>query len=333
MKKVIFFLLSMLILSACVDYSGLNEPIVTSTDYFLKVNGIKVANNDTVYAGINDVNLLEMFDATGNKVEGVFYSSNLNSSFGSGTITSIQYTGIGTYKVTASLVGGNKTLYVYISIAKSTSYSLQINGASIASGSTFKATTTQALKFKVIDTDGKTATTSFDFGNGSKIKTDSVTVYYPDAGTYTFKAVTGSKTISLTMVIAKGATDAIVLISSTISGSTINAVLGLRCGAIPNFSPTKTTYVAGEMPSVTWSKYIISDVVSIGGVDYFKWGVSVPAGKFRMSWIQQKDPTATFSYDQCNWSYDATSAFWNNTDYLYYFYLRISNNVVVLSAS
>ena len=42
MKKVIFFLLSMLILSACVDYSGLNEPIVTSTDYFLKVNGIKV---------------------------------------------------------------------------------------------------------------------------------------------------------------------------------------------------------------------------------------------------------------------------------------------------
>jgi len=335
MKKVIFFLFSMIALASCVDYSSPNEPVVVSTsDYSLKVNGVPVKNNDTVYVGINDIILFEMLDVAGNKVDGVFYSNNLNSSFGSGTIASIQYPGVGTYKVSASLVGGSKTLYVYITVAKSTSYTLQINGTSIVSGSTFKATTTQSLKFKVIDVDGKTVTTSFDFGNGSKVKTDSISVYYPDAGTYTFKSITGSKTMTVTMVVTKGATDAIVLISSNVSGGMINAVLGLRCNAIPNFSPTKTTYVAGETPNAVWNKYIVSDIVTINSVDYFKWSVSVPAGKFRMSWVQQKDPTVTFNYDQCNWSYDPTSAFWNTADYLYYFYLRIdTNNAVVLSAN
>jgi len=332
MKKVMFFFFSVMILSSCVDYSGYTEPVVSS-DYALKVNGSTVLNNDTVYLAIDQVALLEMFDAHGNKVNAVFYSSNLNSSFGNGTIADIKYTSVGVYKVTVSLVGGDKTLTVYLSVKKSTSFTLKINGNVVSSGSTFKATTTQSLKFKVIDADGTVITTNFDFGNGTKIKADSTLIYYADAGTYKFTATTGDKVISLTIVITKGAAEAVILISSSISGSTINATLGFRCNAIPNFSGTKTTYVAGEMPNVSWNKYVVSEITSIGGVDYFKWNVNVVSGKFRLSWIQQKDVNSTFSYDTCNWSYDTSSSFWNTSDYLYYFYLRISNNTVVLSAN
>lgn len=332
MKKIMFFFFSLVMLSSCVGYPGFDEPVVSS-DYVIKVNGLTTTNNDTVYVTLNEVILFEMLDAHGNKVEAVFRSSNLSLPFGTGTIADIQYVAIGVYRVTASLTGGEKTLTVYISVQKSTNYSLKINGVTFVSGSTFKATTSQSLKFKVVDPDNKAVTTTFDFGNDSKVKADSTTYYYPSAGTYNFKATTGTKVISLTMVITKGASEAIILISSSISGSTINATLGFRANAIPDFSASKTTYVVGEMPNVSWKKYTVSEVVNIGGVDYFKWNVSVSAGKFRLSWIQQKDPSATFNYDLCNWSYDPTSNFWNTSDYLYYFYLRIENSTVILSAS
>jgi hypothetical protein len=183
----------------------------------------------------------------------------------------------------------------------------------------------------VVDVDNKALTTTFDFGNGTKIKTDSVSLYYDKAGTYNLTATTGSKTIKLTVEVTKGSGDAIVLISSSISGNNINATFGFKCSAIPNFSAAKSAYVAGELPNASWSKYDLPEVVSIGGVDYFKWSITTPPGKFRLSWIQLKDGKTAFNYDDCNWSYDASSAFWNTKDYLYYFYLRIENNSVILS--
>jgi hypothetical protein len=332
MKKLWFFLFSVMTLSSCVDYPGVDEPAVTS-DYTVKVNGLKTKNNDTVYVALNEVTLLEMLDTHGNKVDAVFRSSNLSSSFGTGTIADIQYSAIGVYRVTVSLIGGDKTLTVYISVQKSTNYSLKINGVTFADGVTFKATTAQSLKFKVVDPDNKAVSTTFDFGNDSRIKADSTTYYYSSAGTYTFKATTGNKVFTLTMVVTKGAAEVVILISSSISGTTINATLGFRANAIPNFSASKATYVVGEIPNVSWKKYDVSESTTIGGVDYFKWNVSITTGKFRLSWIQQKDPSVTFNYDLCNWSYDPTSNFWNTSDYLYYFYLRIENNVVVISAS
>ena len=332
MKKIIFFLFSVIALSSCVDYG--NNPV--SNDYFVKINGVKTINNDTFYVAINDVVLMEMFDAQGNKVNAVFYSSNQNSSIGSGTIASIQYPTVGVYRITASLIDGSKTIYVYINVTRSTAYTLKINNLAVASGSTFNATTTQALRFKVTDSYGNVVKTSFDFGDGNKVTTnDSVSIYYANAGNYTLKATTGTKVMTLTMHVTKGSAEAIILISSSISGSTIIAVLGFRCDAIPNFSSVKPTYVAGEIPGYSWNKYDVSEVVTIGGINYFKWNTSViSGGRFRLSWIQLKDGQPVFSYDGSNWAYDTNSIFWNTTDYLFYFYLRInSNNLVVISPS
>ena len=332
MKKIMFFLFSVMILSSCVDYSGFNESD-TSSDYFLKANGTKMVNGDTIYIAINTTTSFEMLTPQGTKIEAVFRSSNLNSSFGTGLKADISYSSTGIYKVSASLIDSDKTISVYVSVQKSTDYTLKINGNSVAAGSTFKATTTQSLKFKVVDIDNKALTTAFDFGNGTKIKTDSISLYYAEAGTYNFTATTGDKVIKLTVVVTKGEAAAIILISSSYYQNNIGVTLGLKCSAIPNFSASKTTYVAGEIPNSSWTKYNLSEVVSIGGVDYFKWSITAPAGKFRLSWIQLKDGKTTFSYDDCNWSYDSSSNFWNATDYLYNFYVRVENNTVVMSAS
>ena len=332
MKKIMFFLFSVMILSSCVDYSGFDEPD-KSSDYFLKANGTKMVGGDTIYIAINTLTSFEMLTPQGIKVEAVFRSSNLNSSFGTGLKADISYSNTGIYKVSASLIGSDKTISVYVSVQKSTDYTLKINGNSVAAGSTFNATTIQSLKFKVVDVDNKALTTAFDFGNGTKIKTDSVSLYYAEAGTYNVTATTGAKVIKLTIVITKGEKDALVVISATVSGNNINVTFGFKCSAIPNFSSTKPTYVAGELPNASWYKYDLSEVVSIGGVNYFKWSITTPPGKFRLSWIQQKDVKAAFNYDDCNWSYDSSSAFWNAKDYLYYIYLKIDNNAVIVSAS
>lgn len=334
MKKVIFFLLSVLTLSSCVDYSGLeNEPTVIATDYFLKVNGNKVSENDVVYVTVNEINLLEMFDVKGQKVSAVFFSDNLTSAFATGTIADITYSTLGVYRVTAKLPDASKTITVYLSVLKSTNYNLKINNGITANNSKVTVSTNQSLKFKVIDSDGKTVKANFDFGNGDKITADSTTMYYANPGTYVMKAEVASKTITVTFTVVKGVSEAVVLISSTISGSTINAVLGFRCNAIPSFSSSKATYVAGETPNASWKKYDVTDVVNVGDASYFKWSVSVPAGKFRLSWIQQKDPNVAFNYDLCNWAQDSGSKFWNTTDYLFVFYLRIEGSNVILSAN
>lgn len=333
MKKVMFFLLSAVILSSCVDYSGFDEdePIIVATDYFLKVNGNKVSENDVVYVTVGEINLLEMFDAKGQKVSAVYFSDNLTSAFATGTIADITYSTIGVYRVTAKLIDGSKTISVYLSVLKSTEYKLKINNGFTVNGSKVSVSTTQSLKFMMVDSDGKVVKANFDFGDGNKISADSTTFYYVNPGTYTMKAEVASKVISVIFNVTKGTSETVILISSTVSGSTINATLGFRCNAIPDFSTSKATYVAGEVPGVSWKKYDVSEKVSIGGVDYFKWNVSVPAGKFRLSWIQQKDTNVAFNYDLCNWAYDPNSIFWNASDYLYHFYLRIENSKVVLS--
>lgn len=339
MKKLCSFLFSAILMigaTSCLDYSGLDdEPENVANDYFVKVNGAKVADNDTVYVAVNDIILFEMFDAKGNKVDGVFYSNNLNSAFGTGTIANIQYTATGVYKVTVNLENGSKTLYVYVSVGKTTKCTLKINGQVVSDGATFKATTAQSLKFEVVNKDCQTVKTGYDFGDGTNkiITSYSLLFSYADAGNYTLTASTEDEKITVNMQITKEASDAVVLITSSISGSTINATLGFRCNAIPNFSGNKATYVAGEIPGISWKKYDVSEITSIGGIDYFKWSVSVPAGKFRLSWIQQKDAGATFSYDACNWAHDSASSYWNGTDYLFYFYLRIVNNKVIISAN
>lgn len=335
MKKLCFFLFSVVLMvstSSCLNYSSLDDEL-ENTDYFIRVNGNKVAGNDTAYVAMNDVVTIQMFDAKGQKVSAVYFSDNLTSAFATGTIADITYSATGVYRVTAKLPDGSKTISVYLSVLKSTNYILKINGNTVANGATLNFTTTQSLKFKVIDTDGKVVKTNFDFGDGNKITADSATIYYTNTGTYTMKAESSSKTITATIKVTKGTAESIVLINSSMAGNNINATLGFKCSLIPNFSASKTTYVVGATPSVSWNKYIVSDVVNIGGEDYLKWNVYFSPGKFRLSWIQQKNQNEAFNYDLCNWAYDTSSVFWNGTDYLFVFYIKVENGNIILSAN
>lgn len=165
---------------------------------------------------------------------------------------------------------------------------------------------------KVANIDGTVITAYMDLGNGTKLTTNNATVAYA-VGTYTVSASIGNTTITKKIEVTKSVIvdpakpESIVLISSSVSGSTINAILGLRCGAINNFSSTKTTYVAGEILSVNWKDYQLSEVVTINGVNYFKWSVSAPAGKYRMSWVQMRDG-GTELY-KGNWANDLNSLY------------------------
>lgn len=335
MEKTMFFLWSLVIISAtsCVDYTGFDDqsPVINSGDYYLKVNGSPVKSNDTVYVTLNQINLLEMFSPGGEKVSGVFYSINLTSAFAVGTIADITYTSVGTYRVTAKLPDGSKSVSVYLSVVKSTNYNLKVNDVVTSNGSTINTTTTQSLKFKVVDSDGKAVKTSYDFGNGDKVTADSTTTSYASAGTYTMKAVVAEKTIIVTIKVTKGAAEAVILLNSVVFNSMINATFGFRCDAIPSYSTTKATYVVGDYPGISWKKFDLTEVVEVAGVKYFKWNIGVPAGAFRLSWIQQKDPSAAFNYDLCNWAYDTSSAYWDASDFLFHFYLRIVDGKAVLS--
>lgn len=335
MKKMFFFwcLLAIASFSSCVYYTGFddNDPIVTDQEYYFEVNGVKVKANDTVFAAIDELVLVKLFNSKGNSVEALFYSSNLTSSFRNGTIADIQYAAVGVYRITANITGTDKSVSVYINVSKTSAYSIRVNNVITTNGANVKTTTSQSVKFKVCDVDGKAVTTVYEFGDGNKITADSVIFYYTAAGTYKFKASAAGKTFNLNIKVTKGSAPAIKLISATISGSTINASLGFRCNAIPSFSAAKKTYVVGEIPNTPWKKYEVSETVTIGDASYFKWNVSVPVGKFRLSWIQQKDESQSFNYDLCNWAYDTSSEFLDLNDYLYVFYFKIENGNVIMS--
>jgi hypothetical protein len=191
-----------------------------------------------------------------------------------------------------------------------------------------------STSIKVVNIDGTAITAYMDLGNGTKLTTNNATVTYV-AGTYTVSASIGNTTITKKIEVTKSIIvdpvkpESIVLISSSISGSTINAILGLRCSAINNFSAAKTTYVAGEIPGVNWKDYQLSEVVTINDVKYFKWSVSAPAGKYRMSWVQMRDG-GTELY-KGNWANDLNSLYWNVGEGLFLFNLSIDGNVAKLT--
>ncbi|MFZ2310484.1 MAG: PKD domain-containing protein [Patescibacteria group bacterium] len=247
------------------------------------------------------------------------------------------YTKAGTYQVTVS---NGSTVLASITIIvdplpKPEIYDFRINGLSI-SGTAYLVEGA-VTSIKVVNIDGTAITAYMDLGNGTKLTTNNATVSYL-AGIYTISASIGNTTITKKVEVTKSVIvdpikpESIVLISSSISGSTINAILGLRCDAINNVSLTKDTYVAGEIPGVNWKDYKLSETVLIDGVRYYKWTVSSPAGKFRMSWLQMKDG-GTDLYKNGSWANDLKSLFFNSSEGLFIFYLRIENNIVKLTAN
>lgn len=350
MKKIMFFWLSLIMigltLNSCVDYPefdfkeleeeiGEEEEVIT-TGYFLKVNGKKVGVNDTVDILIKESILIEMFKGNGVKMEAVYRSSNQTTPITTGTICDVKYSDPGLYKVTASLIDGTESRSVWFNVYKESIYTLLINGDTLRTGDTLKTVVGRQLKCKVVDDDHKAIKSAYDFGNGDKITSDSVSMAYEKNGVYTLKATTNGKIISIRVEVIKELVQSIRLISSVISGTTITATFGFKCSTIPNYSSSKKTWLVGELPGILWKMYEMTEKVSISGTEYYKWTISGPAGKFRINWIQLKDGepetvSGSFNYNGCNWGYDPESPYLKLSDYLYHFYLRIENGEVKIT--
>lgn len=327
MKKNLFLILAgffVLSFFSCVSF---DDSYSDSEKYTLYLNDSPVTNDSVNFAVGANVTA-KVLDANGNQVAANFDFGNGTKIFGSQAASSYQT--VGKYKLTATVA--DKVISVNVVISKVLKFTLKINNNAIDNGATFKTVAKTPLTFKVVDADGKVLKTDFDFGNGSKITADSATISYT-AGSYNIKAVTGKNTLTAKIEVAKASSEAIVLLSSTISGSTINAVFGLKCSLISNVSFSKDTYVSGEIPGQYWKDYKIvpTDTTRIDGVPYFKWSVNAPVGKFRFSWIQLKDGETQFSYDHCNWANDLGSKYWSTTEGLFVIYSKINNGQAIIS--
>lgn len=347
MKKMMFFWLSLIMigLTACVDYpefdfNDIEEEIeeeVITTGYFLKVNGKKIADNDTLDVLIKETTLIEMFDVKGLKVEAVYRSSHQATPITTGTICDVKYSEVGIYKVTASLIDGTESRSVWFNVYKESIYTLLVDGDTLRNGDTLKTVVGRQLKFKVVDDKHKAFKTTYDFGNGDKISSaDSVSMSYDKAGNYTLKTTTNGKIVSVRVEVVKESSQSIRLITSSFSGTTITATLGIKASIIPNYSSTKKTWVTGEIPGTSWKLYEVTEKITVNSTEYYKWNITVPVGKFRINIIQLKDGEAetvnsSFNYDGCNWGYDPESEYLKLSDYLYHFYLRIEDGKVIIT--
>jgi hypothetical protein len=308
---------------------------VTKTEvpvYTLKIN-------NQVYASGSTFNTVEGTPVSFKTVNSLGAAVIVSYNFGDNTSettdnASKTYSKAGTYQVTisnGSTVLATASIVVAV-LPKPDTYDFRINGLAI-SGTAYLVEGA-STSIKVVNIDGTAITAYMDLGNGTKLTTNNATVTYV-AGTYTVSASIGNTTITKKIEVTKSIIvdpvkpESIVLISSSISGSTINAILGLRCSAINNFSAAKTTYVAGEIPGVNWKDYQLSEVVTINDVKYFKWSVSAPAGKYRMSWVQMRDG-GTELY-KGNWANDLNSLYWNVGEGLFLFNLSIDGNVAKLT--
>lgn len=339
------FWLSLIIigLTACVDYpefdfNDLEEENQEggATEYFLKVNGKKVGQKDTIDILIEEHILIEMYNSKGFKVEAVYRSSHQATPITTSTIADVKYSDPGLYKVTATLVNGSNSCYIWFNVNKESIYTLLVNGETFKNNDILTSAVGEQLKFKVVDNEGKAVRTVYDFGNGNKVTSDSVTTTYNKAGNYGFKASANGKTIKLRIQIEKEKSNSIWLDKASFSGNTITASIGIKSAMIPNFSLSKKTWVVGDTPGNYWKMWQVSEKTIINGVAYFKWDIVVSPGKFRINVIQLKDGESetvngAFNYNGCNWGYDPDSQWFQISDYLYHFYLRIENGKVVMT--
>ena len=306
------------------------EPVVPV--YTLKINGQVVANGAT-YKTTEKVSLaLKTVNADG-VTEVVTYNFGDNTSETTDNAAKV-YNTAGTYRITISK--GSATLQTanieVAPLAKPDTYSFRINNLDISSETAYLVEGA-LTSIKVVDKDAIPVMAEINFGDGSPKVTSKDASHSYAVGIYTLSASIGDKAISKRIEVTKPVDpvkpESVILISSSISGTTINAVLGLRCNAINSFSSAKTTYVAGEIPGVNWMDYPLSEIVTIDGVKYFKWSVSAPAGSYRMSWVQMRDGVTELY--KGHWANDLNSMYWNVSEGLFLFKLSIDGNTVKLT--
>lgn len=191
-------------------------------------------------------------------------------------------------------------------------YTMKANDAAIVSGSTIKIIEGTQVAFKVFDASGNLVIAKYD-NDGTTLTSDVKTNVYNTAGTYKVTATIGATVLTINIEVSKVLTsDSVVLIASSISGTTNSLTLGLRCDLIIGFSASLNGEAQGEMPGVDWKSYSLpySEITTINGVKYFQWKISCINGKVRFGFLQG-----------ANWASE-TSSLYRQTDGLYIIYVK-----------
>ena len=319
MKKIFIFVCAAFFLVACSEDDlpeGTELPITGEASF--KVNGEVVAPSDTVYFLTKETATFELL-ISGKKMSATWHFSEPQHET---SLLGLTFNQQGKFKLTATVAEKNYFLNVFVA----DEYYLKINDRLVELSEVTKG---QELELKVANSLGESIYSHFDLGDNRQVKGYQAKVSYPDYGVYTVKAKFKNRQVSTVIKVTKVSQPAIILLDSKVDNGFIYGTLGLRADVLPNWVPTKKTYVSGEIPGAFWKDYEITEREIVNEVTYFKFNFRTLPGKFRLSWIQLKDGYTTFNYDNCNWAWDPTSPYWT-TDYLFVFYVRIEDGQAVI---
>jgi hypothetical protein len=291
----------------------------SSSSFTLKLDGATITG-DTAYVQTNSNFAPTVVDQTGKVYAADYYYGNGMTNLGA-TNPNVIYPLTGKYLLTAIVrsVTPNVSLSKYVVAQGPRDYTVKINDVTIANGSTFKTSVGFFLNFSTVDKNGISFTSDFDFGNGSKVRASGMGFSYATTGTYTVTVTTNGQITTFKIEVGNTVvtSDAIRIIETTHSSSNNTVTIGLRCDAIASLNTANSILAEGEaLPSVTWFKNTLtsSNIVTIGGVNYYKWVVTIPNAYFRFGWHQDN-----------NWGY-TPSIYKRSSDDLYGF--RVTDGVI-----
>lgn len=290
----------------------------STSGFTLKLDGTTLVN-DTARIQTNTNFAPTVVDQNGKVYAADYYYGNGVTNLGA-TNPNVNYPTAGKYLLTAIIrsVTPNVSLSKYVVAQAPRDYTVKINDVTIANGSTFKTSVGFFLNFSTVDKNGNAVTSDFDFGNGSKVRASGIGFAYATTGTYTVTVLTNGQTTSFKVEVSNTVvtSDAIRIIDVTHSSSSNTVSVGLRCDAIASINTANSILAEGEaLPSITWFKNTLtsSNIVTISGVKFYKWVVTIPNAYFRFGWHQDT-----------NWGY--TPSIYKRSDGLYGF--RVTDGVI-----
>ncbi len=325
MKKILFLALIALLSIGCSEEDGPLDgtQLPVSGDAMFKVNGQAIAPGDTVYFISGETATFEFLMGEKKVVADWEYLR----PYDRGTMIGVTFSLLGKTSLFASV--GDKKYPLTISVSEK--YQVRVNGI-INESTTIEAAKGQNLELQVNDDKGTAIFSHFDLGDKRQVSGYKADVKYDNYGTYNVGIKFKNRNLNLVVKVVPTPPAAVILLSSRVDNGFVYGILGLRASALPNWVPTKKTYVTGELPGAFWKDYEVSEREVVGETTYLKFPFSTLPGKFRISWIQMKDGFTNFHYDNCNWAWDPTSPYWMN-DYLFHFYIRIENGKAVLKTN
>ena len=264
----------------------------TNSAYTIKVGSS--LSNDTARVVVNTPVTMEVDNANSQAVYADIYFGNGSSAL-SQLGVSYTYPTPGKYQISATVRSDNSTVTRYIVVQATASiYTLTINGVAITSGSTFTTTKGTLLNFKIVDNNGNAQVSDIDFGIGNKVfGITAIGFTYSTVGTYNLLATTNGQSIPIKIVVNDITTtsDMVQILSVSYANGQNSISLGLRCDAITGVNTGVPAQIQSEMVGNslwTWSTLTLqtSDIVTISGVQYYKWNFTCINGNIRFGWLQ-----------------------------------------------